>query len=50
MEKYIASYLSPNGKCWDLVLYAKDWKGARKEARKHRSEYGVLYSVRRKDD
>ena len=43
MKKYIATFRG----AFDLVLYAKSWKDAAKDARSQQKEYGKLLSVRR---
>ncbi len=48
MKKYIASYTNGRRECWDLVLYAKNWNEAHRDAVSYGRENGdILYSVRR---
>lgn len=47
MKKYIASYTNGRRESWDLVIYAKNWKEAHREAVRYSREGGdLLYSVR----
>lgn len=47
MKEYIASYTNGRRECWDLVLYAKNWKEAHREAVRYgRENRDILYSVR----
>lgn len=47
MKKYIASYTNGRRECWDLVIFAKNWKEARREAVRYgREQRDILYSVR----
>ena len=50
MKEYIASYTNGKNECWDLVLSAKNWKAAHKDAKRYERENpgDKLYSVRRK--
>ena len=47
MNKYLAGYQNGRDECWDLVLCAKTWKDAAKDARSHQKEFGKLWSLRR---
>lgn len=46
MKKYIASYTNGRRECWDVVIYAKNWKEARREGVRNEGGGGILYSVR----
>ena len=50
MYQYIASYTNGRRECWDLVINAKNWKEANREAKQYERENpgDLLYSVRRK--
>ena len=47
LKKYIASYTNGRQECWDLIIYAKNWKEANREAVRYgRENREILYSVR----
>lgn len=47
MKKYIASYTNGRRECWDLVIYAKSWKEAHRDAVRYgRENRDILCSVR----
>jgi hypothetical protein len=50
MKEYIASFTNGKRECWDLVLYAENWKAAHKAAKRYERENpgDLLYSVRLK--
>lgn len=46
MKRYIASFQSNRGSCWDMVIYAHNLAEAKREAKGLESEYGECWSVR----
>ena len=45
-KRYRASYVDKRGDCWDLVIEARNYEDARKDARRAQREYGKLWSLR----